>query len=76
MSFYLKKLVRLWHLAVVAGLVLAFPMVNSANEVESPNQEADPLEDLIQEANERWTGDFDGMTERRMIRTRSQDRHI
>ena len=68
MSFYLKKLVRLWHLAVVAGLVLAFPMVNSANEVESPNQEADPLEDLIPEANERWTGDFDGMTERRMIR--------
>jgi membrane-bound lytic murein transglycosylase MltF len=49
-------------------LVLAFPMANSANEVEDSNQEADALEDLIPGANEKWTGDFDGMTERRMIR--------
>ena len=44
--------------AVVMILILAMPVV----------PQADVLEDLVPGVTENWTGDFDGMTERRMIR--------
>jgi membrane-bound lytic murein transglycosylase MltF len=56
------------NLAAVLFLLLAFPMVTTANEVEDSMQETDALENLIPGATERWTGDFDGMLDRRMIR--------
>jgi len=44
--------------AAVMILILAMPVV----------PQADVLEDLVPGVTEKWTGDFDGMTERRMIR--------
>ena len=44
--------------AVVMILILAMPVI----------PQADVLEDLVPGVTEKWTGDFDGMTERRMIR--------
>ena len=64
----LVTLASLRNLAAVLFLLLAFPMVTTANEVEDSMQETDALENLIPGAAERWTGDFDSMTERRMIR--------
>jgi hypothetical protein len=64
----LVTLASLQNLAAVLFLLLAFPMVTTANEVEDSMQETDALENLIPGAAERWTGDFDSMTERRMIR--------
>jgi len=44
--------------AVVMILILATPVI----------PQADVLEDLVPGVTEKWTGDFDGMAERRMIR--------
>lgn len=44
--------------AAVMILILAMPVA----------PQADVLEDLVPGVTEKWTGDFDGMTERRMIR--------
>ena len=61
-------LMPLRYLAAVLILVLATSMATSAAELEDPLAEVTEIEDSVLGASEKWSGDFDGMTERRVIR--------
>ncbi len=61
-------LAGLRSLAVVMVLVLAIPTVTSAAESEDGVPGEDDMEYAVIGPAEKWTGDFDGMVERRLIR--------
>ena len=55
-------------LVVLLILFSATPMATLAAQLDDPVAEVAELEDLILGATERWSGDLDGMIERRTIR--------
>ena len=75
----LRKLYRALQALLVSGIsifaltaiivfVLFMPMVSSAAELEDSIPGVAEMEDSVLGVAEKWTGDFDGMAERRVVR--------
>jgi len=56
------------YLAVLLILLSATPMTTLAAQLDGSVAEVTEIEDSVLGASEKWSGDFDGMAERRVIR--------